>query len=57
MSSSHWDHAFIITYVIFMKRCKRMVNVVLKCEKANYVQGAMMMVENHTAITEAYERG
>jgi len=36
-SSSHRDPAFVTTYVMFVERCKRMGNALLKCGDPEYI--------------------
>jgi len=56
-SSSHRDPAFVTTYVMFMERCKRMANAVLKCGDPEYIHKTMEMVEKHTETSESLSRG
>ncbi|XP_039690635.1 protein FAR1-RELATED SEQUENCE 5-like [Medicago truncatula] len=56
-SSTHRDPAFVTTYVMFLERCKRMANAVLKCGNPNYIHKTMEMVEQHTEKLESYNRG
>ncbi|KEH16234.1 hypothetical protein MTR_0268s0050 [Medicago truncatula] len=56
-SSTHRDPAFVTTYVMFLERCKRMANAVLKCGNPNYIHKTMEMVEQHTEILESYNMG
>jgi hypothetical protein len=56
-SSSHRDPAFVTTYVMFVERCKRMANAVLKCNNPDYIHKTMEMVEQHTETLESFNRG
>jgi hypothetical protein len=56
-SSSHRDPAFVTTYVMFVERCKRMANAVLKCGDPEYIHKTMEMVEKHTETLESLSRG
>jgi len=42
---------------MFVERCKRMGNAVLKCGDPEYIQKTMEMVESHTEKLEALSRG
>lgn len=56
-SSSHRDPAFLSMYVMFVERCKRMTNAVLKCGDPEYIHKTMEMVENNTEKLESLRRG
>jgi hypothetical protein len=56
-SSSHRDPAFVTTYVMFVERCKRMANAVLKCGNPDYIHKTIEMVEKHTETLESFNMG
>jgi len=56
-SSSHRDPAFVTTYVMFVERCKRMENAVLKCGNQDFIHTTMEMIEKHTEKLESLNRG
>ncbi|KEH25380.1 hypothetical protein MTR_6g022070 [Medicago truncatula] len=56
-SSSHRDPGFLTTYVMFVERCKRRANTMLKCGNPDYIHKTMKIVEKHTETLESFNSG